>query len=93
MRSVRSAKANHTVYLIGQALTKQGAQAVADGQLFGGSQAMAGQEGQLAFEQLLNSLRGKPVIAGINPGEYLKSPCVDGVLKSNVAQCSFDFNG
>jgi ribose transport system substrate-binding protein len=85
--------ADQHVYLIGQALTKEGAQAVADGELFGGTQAMAGEEGKLAFEQLVNAIQGKPVTPAINPGELLKSPCVDGVVASNVQDCSFDFSG
>ncbi|WAM12080.1 sugar ABC transporter substrate-binding protein [Rhodococcus sp. JS3073] len=81
------------VFLIGQALTRQGAEGVRSGDLYGGTQAMAGEEGRLAFEQLVNAMEGKPFISGINPGEYLNSPCLSGVLQSNVEQCSFDFNG
>lgn len=86
-------EAGGTILLIGQALTKEGAQAVADGQLFGGTQAMAGEEGKLALQQLVNSVKGQPVTAAINPGEYLNSPCVDGVTAANVKDCTFDFSG
>ncbi|ODU06822.1 MAG: hypothetical protein ABS81_03190 [Pseudonocardia sp. SCN 72-86] len=85
--------AGRKVYLIGQALTKEGAAAVAGGDLFGGTQAMAGEEGKLAFEQLVKSIKDEPFEAGIDPGEFLKSACVDGVVAANVADCSFDFSG
>jgi ribose transport system substrate-binding protein len=91
--AVAAAHLSHPVYLIGEALTRQGAAMVASGQLFGGSQAMGGQEGSLALQQLTDALAGKPFQAGINPDVYLHSPCANGVTKANVAQCTFDFNG
>ena len=93
VQAVAAAHTSQHVYLIGEALTRQGAAMVASGQLFGGSQAMAGQEGSLALQQLTNALAGMPYQAGINPDVYLHSPCASGVTKANVSQCSFDFNG
>lgn len=87
------AGAQQKVYLIGQALTRQGADEVKSGVLFGGTQAMAPEEGKLAFEQLVNAIEGKPFEASVDPGAFLKSDCVDGVTAANVDECSFDFNG
>jgi ribose transport system substrate-binding protein len=92
-QAVAAAHLSHKVYLIGEALTRQGAQMVADGTLFGGSQSMAGQEGSLALQQLTDALEGKSFQSGIDPDTYLHSACADGVTKANVGQCSFDFNG
>lgn len=93
VRAVSAAHLSHHVYLIGESLTKQGAQMVTSGQLFGGSQAMAGPEGSLALQQLTRALAGQSFVAGINPDTYLHSPCAEGVTKANVGKCSFDFNG
>lgn len=92
-QAVAAVHLSHPVYLIGEALTRQGAAMVASGQMFGGSQAMAGQEGSLALKQLTNALAGEPYQAGLNPDVYLHSPCANGVFKANVSQCNFDFNG
>lgn len=93
VQAVAAAHLSHHVYLLGEALTRQGAAMVADGQLFGGSQAMAGQEGSLALEELVNALSGKPYLKGVDPDIYLHSPCANGVTKANVGECTFDFNG
>ena len=91
--AVKAANVGHDVALLGIALTRQGAQAVAAGQIYGGSQSMAGDEGRLALIQLVNALNGLPYEKGLNPDVYLNSPCADGVTKANVAQCKFDFDG
>jgi ribose transport system substrate-binding protein len=91
--AVKAANLDHPIALLGIALTRQGAEAVANGELYGGSQSMAGDEGRLALEQLVKALRGESFEAGINPDEYLNSPCKDAVTKENVGQCTFDFDG
>ena len=91
--AVASANVGHKVYLIGESLTRQGAAMVASGQLYGGSQAMADQEGKVALQELVKAIAGQPFQAGLDPGVYLNSPCVAGVTKANVSQCTFDFDG
>ncbi len=91
--AVAAAHVGHKVYLLGESLTRQGADDVKAGTLYGGSQAMANEEGSLALIQLVKALNKQPYQKGINPDAYLHSPCLNGVTKANVSKCTFVFNG
>jgi ribose transport system substrate-binding protein len=91
--AVAAANVGHKVYLLGESLTRQGAADVKAGTLYGGSQAMANEEGSLALIQLVKALDKEPYQKGIDPDSYLHSPCLHGVIQSNVSECSFVFNG
>jgi ribose transport system substrate-binding protein len=91
--AVAGAHLSHKFYLLGEALSRQGAAMVANGQLFGGSQSMADQEGRLALVELTKALSGQPYLKGVDPDSYLHSPCANGVTKANVHKCTFAFNG
>jgi hypothetical protein len=54
---------------------------------------MANEEGSLALIQLVKALDKEPYQKGIDPDSYLHSPCLHGVIQSNVSECSFVFNG
>jgi ribose transport system substrate-binding protein len=91
--AVSGANVGHNVYLLGESLTRQGAADVKAGTLYGGSQAMANEEGSLALIQLVKALNKQHYQKGIDPDAYLHSPCLHGVTQSNVSSCTFVFNG